>query len=120
MASISPENWQHQSGQFLKVSLRCIYIRLAIYCHFQGKYIKSNKTTKSQRPLETAVNEARKVFQNQFPMIQIPSIKYILKFFAYFLFDFEWYERNSDNCQGVLRHIGDYVAGDVVTNSLHR
>ena len=93
-------------------SLRCIYMSFAIYCHVQGKYVKPNKTTKCQQPLETAVNEARKVFHDQFPTSQIPNTKCILKLFTYFLFDFEWYERISDNCQGILRHIGDYVAGD--------
>ena len=79
----------------------------AIYCHVQGKYAKPNKTTICQRPLETAVNEARKVFQDQFPTIQIPNSKRILKLFTYF-FGCERYERISDNCQGILRHIGDY------------
>ena len=84
----------------------------AIYCHVQGKYVKPNKTTKCQRPLETAVNEARKVFQDQFPTSQIPNTKCILKLFTYFLLNFKWYEKIFDNCQGILRHIGDYVAGD--------
>ena len=85
---------------------------LAFYCHVQGKYVKPNKTTKSQRPLETAVKEARKVFPNQFPTIQILNTKCILKLFRYFLFDFEWYERISDNCQGIILLIRGYVAGD--------
>ena len=32
--------------------------------------------------------------------------------FTSFLFDNKWYERLSNNYQPLLRHIGDYVAGD--------
>ena len=63
---------------------------------FKGSNVKPNKTTKCQRPLETAVNEARKVFQDQFPTSQIPNTMCILNLFTYFLFDFEWYERISE------------------------
>ena len=40
---------------------------------------------------------------------QFPNTKCILKMFAYVLFDFEWYERISDKCQGMLRHIGEIL-----------
>ena len=89
LAGISPETWQYQCGKFLKVSLRCNYKSFVIHCHVQGKYVKPNTTRKCQRPLATAVNEARKVFQDQFPTFQIPNTKCILKLFTYLLFDFE-------------------------------
>ena len=66
-----------------KVSLRWIYISFVIYCNVKEKYLKSKKITKCQRPLDTVVNEAQKMFKNLFPMIQISNSKCVLQMFTY-------------------------------------
>ena len=67
------------------------------------------KARRCPRPLERGVNAAWKYFQRQYPTTLIPNTKVILILFTYYLFDYEWYEKLSNNCQSLLHHIGDYV-----------
>ena len=104
-AAIPSITRQYQMRKFYKVSLRCIYISFAIYCKIQGEYNKPAKAKRCPRPLETAVNKALKYLQSLCPTTQIPNTKTILKLFSYYLFDYERYEKLSNNCQSLLHHM---------------
>ena len=89
-----------------------LYKYLAIYIRIQGLCNVPVECRRSQRPLRTSIDEARKHFQLMHPDDSPPNNKVLEKLFTHFLISHEFFGRMSTLFQGLLLNLGSSVSGD--------
>ena len=85
LATIDSATWMLQQGKFFQPTFCMLYKYLAIYIRIQGLYNVPVECRRSQRPLRTSIDEARKHFQLMHPDDCSPNNKVLEKLFTHFL-----------------------------------
>jgi hypothetical protein len=112
LAKEDPATWRTTRTHFYKPSMRMLYKMLAVYCRIQGQNKVPTNSKANERPLRDSIVEALGHFNKFYPNSPGPGVKVIENLFAHFLFDHEWFEALSINCQSIIRSLGSSVAGD--------
>ena len=85
LATIDSATWMLQQGKFFQPTFCMLYKYLAIYIRIQGLCNVPVECRRSQRPLRTSIDEARKHFQLMHPDDPPPHNKVLEKLFTHFL-----------------------------------
>jgi hypothetical protein len=88
------------------------FLLLAIMIRIYGLQNRPLQNTKNDRPLRANISEAITHFLQLNPSLSFPSMSVLEKLMSIPLFTYHYFEEISLNCQSVVRHLGEYVAGD--------
>lgn len=97
--------------QHMRLKMTDMYQALAVQIRIIGLQVHTHENTHNVNPLQARVKEAIEHCRNN---LQLPcaSRDTIEKLLANMLLTEEYVDELSDNFQSVIRHLGQYVAGD--------
>lgn len=113
-----PEYWVYGSGAAAgtfnggKLSLKFIYVYLAVYIYICGQQNAPKESSKVRNPLREAITSALEHFSSQDPLRRLPSRSIIERFWGRFYIPIVVWPSICKNFQDLLIRPGRCLAGD--------
>ena len=96
----------------LHLTHKLIYGTFAVIIRIQGIHNAPKPNTRNYHPLKSAIEEARNHFSTLHPLFRNFCINHILKVIALGLLSGDISDALSLQFQDLVKHVGEYVAGD--------